>query len=667
MPPNHDEVTVLTSAAPSSASVNVSRPPHSAEAGPAMAWIALGFGIWVTAGVMLVFWALDQGLADHPLASIYHAPIYLALVALAVFSVVQAVRALRAGRGWRRAFPPGYGLLGGSIVLAVAALVLELGWREGIGIAPGIEDNLAPTRVAISLALVLVAVVPLRAALVLPRGQVPRLAMLISAGLTLAIIGMVVRFHPAVNPWLERADESLSTPNELWVMDADGSNQTRLVEQLDPAISLGYASWSPDGRQIIYARFAIPDMDATRSDADIWAVSSDGTDAHEVVAGDGMQWIPRVSPDGAHVAYTQEEVGGPWANAGPVGPGPGAGPGGGAAVGPIAVPLANADLWQMTLDGSASPQRLTENAADDRAPVYSPDGSRVLFDSTRDGNTEIYVMDLATSQEVRLTDDAGEDWGATWSPDGTQIAFNSDRSGTMDVYVMAADGSGVRRITTAEHPWIGNLAPSWSPDGTRLAFTMRTEGEGSEVWSIAIDGSDPINLTRSAVTVDEAWTGGWGPHGRIVFGRTLPGPAEADLLVREDFGAAAMLLSAGLLAALVVAVVQAGWSFGAVTLVLGLAVAIVALPVEAWRFLPVGLAAGLVTDLAVSRASPRLQARVAGATAAAGMVLAFGIAVLATSGLGWSPTLLIGVAMAAGFIGWGIGALGNLDRRELAA
>ncbi|HEX6474918.1 MAG TPA: hypothetical protein VF114_07535, partial [Candidatus Limnocylindria bacterium] len=536
----------MTSAVPSSASVNAARQPSAADGGRAMAWVALGFGVWVTGGIVLVIWALERGLADHPLASVYHIPIYLGLVALAAFSLVRVVQALRAGRSWRNAFPPGYGLLGAGVVLAVAALVLELGWREGIGIGGGIEENLAPSRIAISVALALVAVVPLRAAMLLSPGQVPRLAMLISAGLTLAILGMVVRFHPAFNPWLEQADEPGFTPNELWVMDADGSNQTRLVEQLDPNVSLGYGSWSPDGRQIIYTRFAIPDMDATRSDADVWVVAADGTDAHEVVGGEGMQWIPRVSPDGAFMAYTQEETGGPWANAGPVGPGPGAGPGGGVAVGPIAVPLANADLWQVPLDGSAPPQRLTENAADDRAPVFSPDGSSVLFDSTRDGNTEIYVLDLATLQERRLTDDPGEDWGATWSPDGTQVAFNSDRTGTMDIYVMAADGSAVRRITRAEHPWVGNLTPAWSPDGTRLTYSMRNEDEDSEVWSIALDGSDARNLTRSPATMDEVWTGAWGPDGRIVFERSLPGPPESLPLAREDLGAATMLLSAAL-------------------------------------------------------------------------------------------------------------------------
>ena len=126
---------------------------------------------------------------------------------------------------------------------------------------------------------------------------------------------------------------------------------------------------------IVYSRFHTPQMDETRTDSDIWAVRADGSNPLQLVGGEGMQWIPKISPDGESVAYTQEEDGGPWANAGPIGPGLGAGPGGGVAVGPLTVPLANADLWQGPADGSGdAPQRLSESPADDRAPVYSPDG-----------------------------------------------------------------------------------------------------------------------------------------------------------------------------------------------------------------------------------------------------------------------------------------------------
>lgn len=641
------------------------QPPASRESTVrTFAWIALGFGTWITGGLILLLWALDRGYVEDAFVSAYIVPFYLGLGSLSAFCATRMVLAVRRGEGWRNPLPRGYDSLAVGVTVAVVGLVVELGWREGIGIAPGIEEMIAPTRTAIILGLVLIAIAPLRAALVQDAGQVPRLVVLASAALVLAIAGLAIRSHPAIMPWLEQADLPPYLPDGLWVMDADGSNLTRLLEEDDPAIGLGYASWSPDGTLIAYSRFEIPDQDETRTDADVWIVEADGTNAHAVVDGDGMQWIPRISPDGNSIAYTQEEAGGPWANAGPVGPGPGAGPGGGVPVGPLSVPLANADLWQVSAAGTRSPRQLSDSEADDRAPVYSPDGSTIIFDSTRDGNTEIYALDLASGAERRLTVEPGEDWGATWSPDGTHIAFNSDRNGPMDIYVMASDGSGVRRVTFTTVPDSGNVAPSWSPDGSRIAYTARTGNEPSEIWSVRSTGGDARNLSRSQLASDDLWTGGWGPDGRIAFSRALPSSPENSFLAREDLGVASMLLSALVLAIVVVSVVQTGWSFGSFTLALSLAIALIAITVEAWRFLVVGPVIGLAVDVALYRSAPRHWAQVAGATAAAGLVLTSGLVILATSQLGWSPTLVLGVASAAGVLGWGVGAIGSREGRS---
>jgi len=125
-----------------------------------------------------------------------------------------------------------------------------------------------------------------------------------------------------------------------------------------------------------------------------------------------------------------------------------------------------------------------------------------------------------------------------------------------------------------------------------------------------------------------------------------------------------MLLSALVLAMMAVVVVQAGWTFGSLTLVCGIAVALVAIPAQEWRFAAIGLAVGLVADVAVWRSSGGLRPRIAGAVAGAALVIAFGLATLATSRLGWSPTLLIGVATAASVVGWGIGAIGSIGQRR---
>lgn len=615
------------------------------------AWVALLFSSWIVGGFVLALWAISSGLATDVAASPYHLPAYAGLLTLGLWSAARLVRAVRSGAGWRRTFPDGYGTLGAGLLAAVAYLIVDLGWREGVGISPGIEESLSPSRIVLAVAVVLIAVTPLRAALILGAGRVARLASLVAAGLTLGVVAWPGAFHPAYNAWLESPTDVPRTNAELWVMDADGAGQTRLVEA-HGSINLGYASWSPDGAQIGYTRFDVAEGEFGSASAAVWSVSADGIHAQPIVEGSEWYWIPRWSPDGAWVVFTQEAEGGPWMDTGPVGPGQAGGPQDPGVVGPPTVPLPNADIWRVPAAGG-EPQQLTTSAGDDRAPVYSPDGGRILFDSTRDGNTELYVMDADGSNPRRLTNDAGEDWGASWSPDGTQIAFNSSRTGFMEIYVMAADGSGVRQLTDDRAT---NTAPTWSPDGSRIAYSSGAADIG-QVWSVSAEGGDARDLSRSPGSNDQVWTGGWGPDGRIAFNRTLNGPPEGSRLVRQDLGSAAMLVSAALIAAVVVLLAATRPPFGSFALVLTVGALLAAAPTQDWRFAVAGLATGVAVDVGAWRTSSRLRSRIAGAVAGAAWVLSVGAVVLATGRLEWTPSLLLGVALACGAVGWGIGAL----------
>jgi hypothetical protein len=148
---------------------------------------------------------------------------------------------------------------------------------------------------------------------------------------------------------------------------------------------------------------------------------------------------------------------------------------------------------------------LTRNPAGDTFPAWSPDGERILFNSDRDGNSEIYVMDADGSDPTNLTGNPASDFYADWSPDGTVIAFTSDRNGSGQIYVMRADGSEPTALT--DHP-AGNGAPAWSPDGTRIVFTSYRDGPG-EIYTMNADGSDQTNLTNNPAT-DAGWPNWWG-------------------------------------------------------------------------------------------------------------------------------------------------------------
>ena len=140
----------------------------------------------------------------------------------------------------------------------------------------------------------------------------------------------------------------------------------------------------------------------------------------------------------------------------------------------------------MKPDGSAL-ERLTDSPAYDDQAAFSPDGSQLVFVSTRSsGTANVWTMDLRTRRAKAVTSGPGGDFRPAWSPDGRWIAFSSGRGSDMpfahgrwehlqlaDLYVVHADGSGLKRIT--EH---GNFcgSPKWTADSARVvAYCMTAE------------------------------------------------------------------------------------------------------------------------------------------------------------------------------------------------
>jgi serine/threonine-protein kinase len=105
-------------------------------------------------------------------------------------------------------------------------------------------------------------------------------------------------------------------------------------------------------------------------------------------------------------------------------------------------------LWLMNGDGS-NPQRLTDNGNDLR-PVWSPDGNSVVFMSTRDGNWEVYRLNLLTGEDTRLTTNAAQDGLPSVSPDGKWVAFASDRGGYWRIWVTPLDGGQAQPLITID-------------------------------------------------------------------------------------------------------------------------------------------------------------------------------------------------------------------------
>jgi Tol biopolymer transport system component len=170
----------------------------------------------------------------------------------------------------------------------------------------------------------------------------------------------------------------------------------------------------------------------------------------------------------------------------------------------------NYEIYTMNPDGSEQ-TRLTENPEGDRNPCWSPDGKKIAFVTERDGNVKIYIMNSDGSNETRLTENLADDFSPSWSPDGSKIIFGSNRDGNAEIYIMNADGSDQTRLT--DEP-ANDGHPSWSPDGTRIVFHSYRDGN-YEIYTMKADGSNPTRLTNEPA---KDILPSWSPDGtRIAF------------------------------------------------------------------------------------------------------------------------------------------------------
>lgn len=151
----------------------------------------------------------------------------------------------------------------------------------------------------------------------------------------------------------------------------------------------------------------------------------------------------------------------------------------------------NLQVFVINADGTGLTLVTGDDPGGTAFPSLSPDGSKVAFVSSRDGNPEIYVKDLETQEQIRLTDDPGIDNQPQFSPDGSKIAFVSNRSGSLDIWIMDADGGNQRALTTREGD---ELMGAWSPDGETLLIVEQA-AQVQNIWKLAVATGELTQLT----------------------------------------------------------------------------------------------------------------------------------------------------------------------------
>ena len=177
----------------------------------------------------------------------------------------------------------------------------------------------------------------------------------------------------------------------------------------------------------------------------------------------------------------------------------------------------NLEIYRMNADGSA-PTRLTNDPATDNTPSISPDGRKVAFSSDREGSADIYVMNIDGSGLTRLTSDPGLEQQPAWSPDGTKIAYQGSSIEQYDIFVVDATGGTPVDVTSTS---ANEASASWSPDGTQLVFMSDRDGN-EEVYRQNADGTG--TATRLTNNPARDADPDWSPDGqKIAFFSDRPG------------------------------------------------------------------------------------------------------------------------------------------------
>jgi Tol biopolymer transport system component len=230
-------------------------------------------------------------------------------------------------------------------------------------------------------------------------------------------------------------------------MNADGSNRIQVLH-IDGSSAEGDATavaWSPDGKSIVFTTLSGSIQTVGLVTGDRTVITSE-TMAHKTYYAP-VYW-PCCSPDGTKILFTASFHETP--------------------------PPSNAyiQLFVVNVDGG-NLTKLNPNGVDDDGASWSPDGSRIVFASLRDGSSDIYIMDADGTNAVRLTNDANSKRRPVWSPDGSRIAFTAypwaggwaAMNTQTEIYVMEADGTNLTRLTD-NSIYEGSI--SWSPDGSTL-------------------------------------------------------------------------------------------------------------------------------------------------------------------------------------------------------
>lgn len=248
--------------------------------------------------------------------------------------------------------------------------------------------------------------------------------------------------------------------DELYMMDYDGYNQTRLTYN---KIKDYMPAWAADGKRIAYTSY--------RGDSAGLYILNPYEQARTEVFTKGTNFGAAFSLDGKKLAFCSTVDGG------------------------------NSEIYVATSDGK-NIKRLTFNKAIDTAPSWSPTSREIAFTSDRGGTPQIYIMDAEGSNIRRISFGGNYHDGASWSPAGNSIAYVARVDQIFDIYIQDLRTNQIIKLTESN---ARNESPCWSPDGRHLIFSSNRIGT-IQLYSIDYDGTNLKRLTSKGENKLPDWS-----------------------------------------------------------------------------------------------------------------------------------------------------------------